>query len=265
MIHFSIESHEPPKLAVAVFVHGFMGSGEDFEEVSGELKAHRRCVRVDLPGHGKSVGALCGERADVAFMAAEVLGMMDHLGVEQVDLVGYSMGGRVALYLAKEHPERVRTLVLESASPGLVGKNERAERARLDAERGRQMREQGLGAFLRAWYELELFESLRDHPRFEAMVAERARGDVGALSRVIEEASPGLQEDLWPALATLKPPSLWLAGALDGRYAAMAQKAAALSGGEARIIEGAGHNAHLEAPREVAGAIAAFWKGQSGG
>ncbi|TXD37739.1 2-succinyl-6-hydroxy-2,4-cyclohexadiene-1-carboxylate synthase [Lujinxingia vulgaris] len=261
MIHYEVGDARDPGARVAVFIHGFMGSGRDFRGLCEELSARRRCVRVDLPGHGRSAQTVGGASASIAFMAGEVLGVLDHLEVEAADVVGYSMGGRVGMWLAMHHPERVRTLVLESASPGIEGEEERAERARLDAARAREMREVGLERFLERWYGLELFDSLRAHPGFEAMVKERARGDVHALARVIAEASPGLQESLWPRLCELSMPTLWMAGRLDARYAAMAQRAARLSGEAFHIVEGAGHNAHLEAPSAVAEAIAAFWEG----
>ena len=200
----------------------------------------------------------------IGAMVTEVVVLLDHLGLEAVDVVGYSMGGRVAMLLAMRHPERVSTLVLESASPGIEGGKERAERARLDDARARAMRAEGLERFLAGWYQLELFKSLRAHPGFEAMVRERSRGDVQALSRVIAEASPGRQESVWSRLSELSMPTLWLAGQVDARYAAMSQRAAHRSGGEFHLVEGAGHNAHLEAPREVAGAIARFWASESG-
>nr|WP_283808538.1 2-succinyl-6-hydroxy-2,4-cyclohexadiene-1-carboxylate synthase [Lujinxingia sediminis] len=259
MIHYESGNEAPIGLPSAVFLHGFMGSGRDFGQLCERLGAHRHCVRVDLPGHGRSVGLLRQTPMSIRAMVEEVVGLLDHLEFEAVDVVGYSMGGRVAMLLALQHPERVRTLVLESASPGIEGKEERAERARLDGARAREMREEGLEHFLERWYQLELFESLRAHPGFEGMVRERSRGDVQALSRVVAEASPGLQESLWSRLSELAIPSLWLAGELDARYAAMSERAAHRSGGEVRIIEGAGHSAHLEAPDAVADAISGFW------
>lgn len=261
MIHFESGNDVEIGLPTAVFLHGFMGSSRDFGPLCEVLSAHRRCVRVDLPGHGRSVEALRSSPMTIGAMVEEVVGLLDHLELEAVDVLGYSMGGRVAMLLAMRHPERVRTLVLESASPGIEGEKERAERARLDDARARAMREEGLERFLAGWYQLELFESLRAHPGFEAMVRERSRGDVQALSRVIAAASPGRQESLWSRLSELSMPTMWLAGQLDARYAAMSQRAAHRSGGEVRIIEAAGHNAHLEAPGAVADAISEFWSG----
>ncbi|RAL23677.1 hypothetical protein DL240_05825 [Lujinxingia litoralis] len=249
---------------VALFVHGFMGDGRDWEEVIAGCRDVRRCVAVDLPGHGGSVGALGEEPMTLGAMAEQVAAVVAEVSSEPVDVVGYSMGGRVALALALAYPERVRTVVLESASPGLEGEGARKVRAELDRERAARLRGVGVRGFVAEWYELALFESLRAHPGFEAMKGRRLEGDAEALARVIAEVSPGLEPERWSELPGLGVPSLWIAGASDARYASMAARAAGASGGEARVIGGAGHNVHLEEPRGVVEALRVFWRSAGG-
>ncbi len=74
-----------------------------------------------------------------------------------VHLVGYLLGGRLALRFALNFPHRVRSLTLESASPGLIGSQERALQRQLDRERARELRIGEYAAFLEAWYRQEIF------------------------------------------------------------------------------------------------------------
>lgn len=236
-----------------VFLHGFMGTGADWKPLVEKLARTYSCVLIDLPGHGKSFRALGAEQANLEGMGAAVLSTLDALGLEKVHLVGYSMGGRIALYLAIQHRERVRSLVLESASPGLTDIASRKARARQDEARAADMRSKGLEDFLDHWYAMALFSDLKQSPGYEQMLARRREGDLPSLARILEEMSPGVQPDLWPRLGQLQVPSLWLAGARDQKYRALVKDAASYApGAEVEIIPGAGHNVHLEAPDRLA-------------
>lgn len=247
-----------------VFLHGFMGTGADWKPLVAALEEDFTCLLVDLPGHGESVSALGEEKASLAGMGPGVLKILDELGFEKVHLLGYSMGGRIALQLALDQGPRFRSLILESASPGLSEPSLRVERARLDERRARDMEERGLNVFLKEWYQMDLFAGLRESPTFEGMLERRESGDLHALSRIMEEMSPGLQPDLWPRLGELHIPSLWLAGARDAKYTAMVREAASRAPkADVEIIPGAGHNIHLEAPGLLATRLSAFVKAQT--
>lgn len=115
-----------------VLLHGFTGSHRSWDAVVPALASIGRCVAVDLPGHGESdfeadAGAYSMESASTALASS-----LDALRVGPATLIGYSMGGRLALYFALTRPERVRRLVLESASPGLATEAEREARRRSD-------------------------------------------------------------------------------------------------------------------------------------
>jgi pimeloyl-ACP methyl ester carboxylesterase len=94
-----------------VLLHGGLGSGEMFAAVAPALAAERRVLLVDLQGHGRTADA--DRPFSVESMADDVAGLIEHLG-GSADVLGYSLGGEVALRLAIQHPERVRNLVLVS-------------------------------------------------------------------------------------------------------------------------------------------------------
>lgn len=235
-----------------VLVHGYMGSGVDFEKLIAPCVAGRHFILVDLPGHGKSAHCLPDDRrADLAWMAGQLAGVLEALPQQKVDLFGYSMGGRIALYTALYFGQKIRSLTLESASPGLVGEEERRRRRVLDAERAKRLRAQPLKDFLDDWYDMKLFASLRGHPEFEEMIARRLQNDGQAMARVIEEMSPGAQLDLWPELHRLTIPTRWIAGGEDAKYVDICTRGARKSGGHAQIVENAGHTVHLQAPEAI--------------
>lgn len=244
-------AENPP---TAVFLHGFMGSIEDWTPIRAELEGAFDCIFIDLPGHGQSPPLAQPKPDDrrpaVQQITDAILDVLDRESIEKPHIVGYSMGGRVALHLAICAPGRVKSLVLESTSPGLSGAAARDARAALDSRRADALRAHGLGAFLDDWYQAGLFESLRLHPRFDEMLRLRKKGDAAALATVIEAMSPGRQPDHWPHLPDLHISTLLLAGALDHRYTESTREAAALlPDAQFQIASDAGHNIHFEAPK----------------
>ena len=109
-VHYNAEG--PAEGPVVVLVHGLGGRGEDWHGLAPYLaKAGFRVYMPDLPGYGRSE-----KPADFSYSvpdeAAVVLGFLDALGLKQVDLGGWSMGGWIAQRIGSEHPERVRRLIL---------------------------------------------------------------------------------------------------------------------------------------------------------
>jgi pimeloyl-ACP methyl ester carboxylesterase len=97
-----------------VLLHGGLGSGEMFAPILPILSEHHEVILPDLQGHGRTADV---ERPiDHRLMADDIAALMDHLGIEQADVVGYSLGGGAALFTAVKHPDKVRRLVLISAN-----------------------------------------------------------------------------------------------------------------------------------------------------
>ena len=244
----------PPEAPVLVCLHGFLGTGADWADLAARLP-NRRVLAPDLPGHGAAV-----EQPDRAYIfegAVEaILATLDAAGVEQFALLGYSMGGRLALALALAAPTRVSALLLESASPGLRTEAERHERRRLDAERAEALRAD-LPRFLHDWYRLPLFATLSPAQR-SRLEAERARGDAAALAHALEGLGAGAQPDLWPELPHLAMPTTAIAGVLDAKFVAIARTMQASHPPmRVEVVPGAGHNVHVEAPEAFADIVQA--------
>lgn len=97
----------PPVL----LLHGFGSSLHTWEEWATALEAGRRVIRLDLPGFGLTGPDPTGDYSDARAVAV-LEALLDHLGLARVDLIGSSMGGRIAWRFAADRPARVRRLVL---------------------------------------------------------------------------------------------------------------------------------------------------------
>ena len=96
-----------------ILLHGGLGSGEMFGPIIPTLAANHQVIAVDLQGHGRT--ADIDRPISPRFMADDIAALIDHLGLEQPDLVGYSLGGGVAFFIASKYPDKVRRLVMAAA------------------------------------------------------------------------------------------------------------------------------------------------------
>jgi 2-succinyl-6-hydroxy-2,4-cyclohexadiene-1-carboxylate synthase len=226
-----------------------MGSGADWASEISALDERFYCVAPDLPGHGSSLG-LPPDVYTIEGTTRALLDLLDELGITRAALVGYSMGGRLALHLALRHPERCWGLCLESASPGIEEPAERQARRKADEERARRLESGDLASFVKDWYRQPLFASLARHDELlRETIEARMRNDRGELARSLRSLGTGNQPSLWEELAALQVQALAVAGDLDGRHAGISTRMASLSPRiRAAVVPGAGHNVHLESP-----------------
>lgn len=238
----SPDARRPPSL---LCLHGFLGRGADWDAVRAHLPSAWIVDAPDLPGHGRASG-LTGEETTMDAAVERVLGGPP----EPVDVVGYSMGGRLALHLAVTRPEAVRRLVLVSASPGLRTAAERAARRTLDAERAREIADD-LPGFLDRWYRMPLFDL--PEPLRRRLTAERlAHADAEGLRRSLDGMGTGAQPSHWDALATLPMPTWAVVGARDAKFVGLAHEMAEAGPVEVVVVPGAGHLLPAERPEALA-------------
>ncbi len=243
-----------------------MGAATDWEPVIDALGDRFFCIAADLPGHGGSL-RLPDDAYTIEGAGRAVIGLLDGLGVERAVLAGYSMGGRLALYVALRHPGRCAGLVLESASPGLEDAAARADRRRADEEKAARLESGDFEEFLRDWYRQPLFAPLaRDEDLLRRTVEARRANVPRELARSLRGMGTGSQPSLWEELAGLRLPALALAGELDEKYVALARRMAGLSRNlRADIVPEAGHNVHAESPREHLEALERFMRADEPG
>jgi 2-succinyl-6-hydroxy-2,4-cyclohexadiene-1-carboxylate synthase len=242
-----------------LFLHGFMGSSADWQDVVAAIGDRAFCIAPDLPGHGASLG-LTPDAYTMEGAAWVVVRTLDDLEVEHPAIVGYSMGGRLALYLALRYPERCAGLFLESASPGLESGKERKARRDADEEKAKRLEYGDFEEFLRDWYRQPLFAPLaKDGGLLRQTIAARGCNDPVELARSLRGMGTGSQPSLWGELEGLTAPALAVAGGLDGEYAEISSRMASISPRvETVVIPGVGHNVHDEAPAEYAALLGRF-------
>lgn len=288
---FAVWESEGAEAAPVVLLHGFAQSAASWDGIAEFLGRTRSVVALDLVGHG---GSDRPEGADAYALGAQGEMLLAYLaspvgvaalaapgrsnggsasaaqGSRKPLVVGYSMGGRVALAAASSQPETFARiaggLVLESAGLGPVDEHEREDAAERDARNAAALRRDGLSAFMDAWERLDLFATQRDLPvsARERMRASRLANNAEALARTFEHAGQHAMParvDVLAALASLRvsgAPVRYIAGALDVKYRMLAEGLE--DGGlcEVRIVAGAGHNVHLEAPAAYLRALEGF-------
>jgi len=249
-----------------VLLHGFTGSAQAMAPLSEPLAARlparlaARIICPDLVGHGRSEVPDDLDLYRVEAMAGQVAGLADALDCETFHLVGYSMGGRVALRLGCTASQRLRSLTLIGASAGLVEPGQRRRRARTDAARAERILAD-FEAFVDGWMADPLFagQAALGEAYLQAARDQRLASSPQGLARSLLAAGAGAMEPLHGRLGDCHTPTLLVVGANDSKFCAMAEQlAAALPGAALAHIDGAGHAAHVEQPDAAAAAIAGF-------
>ncbi len=243
-----------PKNPPLLLIHGFMGNVNDWDKVAEACSATHHVLGVNLPGHSPDWAEVALADFDMDRTARGLLVHLDALGIGACSLLGYSMGGRFALYLATQYPERFTRVILESASPGLDTAEKQHARQVQDGALAERLCAMGAGSdayreFLEAWYDLPLFESLRRHPELRTALIQRrvAENAPPRLGEALGPLGTGKQPNLWPALAHYTTPTLLLVGEQDRKYRMIAEDMCAACPAMAmEVFADCGHIAHLE-------------------
>jgi len=232
---------------VLVFLHGFLGSLKDYDYHISRLKGNYRCISVDLPGHGKSIGFDRENCYGFKRSSESIIDILDKNRIENCILAGYSMGGRLALFTAIEFPDRFKGLVIESASPGIKTKKERKNRYRDDLEIAENMSSSPIDTLLQKWYDQPIFSSLKNHPDFPDLMKSRMNNIPSELAKSLRNMSTGLQQDLWSKWDTINIPSLVIGGDNDIKYIKILSEMDNISKySRLAIVPECGHNIHFE-------------------
>jgi 2-succinyl-6-hydroxy-2,4-cyclohexadiene-1-carboxylate synthase len=237
--------------APLMLLHGFTASAPSWDDHRAALSPRFRMIMPDLLGHGGSDAPSDPERYRMERCVADLIAILDALEVERTHLLGYSMGGRVALAMAIEYPRRIASLIMESASPGLAEASARRARVASDNALAGLIEREGMEAFVARWERMPLFasqERMSETARMR-LRAQRLANNPTGLANSLRGLGTGVQEPLWKRLGELEVPSLIMAGELDGKFVGIAREmAAAIRGCRLALVAGAGHTIHLEQP-----------------
>lgn len=244
-----------------LLIHGFTGSSVSWSRQVPALREHHRTISVDLLGHGRSDAPADPARYGIERQAADLAALLSALGVARADVLGYSMGARLALRLTIDHPTRVERLVLEGPSAGIADAGERSRRREADGRLADGLESDGVAAFVDVWEAQPLFAShagLPDDVRAEIRRERLSQRAIG-LANALRGAGQGAMVPMQGRLAEIHAPCLVIAGELDRVGLARATEVAeGIERARLEIVAGAGHTPHLERPQEFGCLIDSF-------
>lgn len=238
-------------LPVIVFLHGFTGSTETWTSVIDLLGEEFKCIAIDLTGHGKTTVPKDYNRYSMEEQITDLEYVFDQLKLAKFTLVGYSMGGRVALAYTLRYTKRVSSLILESASPGLIEESERIERKKADAKLSTKIMQNGIQEFVDFWEEIALFNSQKKLSADikNAVREERLSQSKIGLANSLLGIGTGSQTSYWHQLSKIDLPVLLITGEIDKKFVQISEEMLKfLPFAEHRIQKAIGHAIHVENP-----------------
>lgn len=235
-----------------LLIHGFSGSQRQWQPFIERWASRYRLILLDLLGHGGTSAPEQAERYSTEQTVKDIEQVLEHFGIESAHVLGYSMGGRIALSFAMLAGGKARSLILESSSPGLASEKERAARRASDDALAARIEQQSIAWFAEYWGSLPLFASLQKLPAAARQQLHEARlgNNPFGLAQSLRGIGTGQQPSWWEQLHQLTIPVQLIAGRLDSKYCEIAQAMQQrLPCAELELVSEAGHNVHMEQPQ----------------
>ncbi|WP_232319585.1 2-succinyl-6-hydroxy-2,4-cyclohexadiene-1-carboxylate synthase [Sporosarcina ureae] len=251
------------QLPAIVLLHGFTGSTATWQQTIEELAVDYYVVAVDLIGHGKTEAPEKMNRYRMEEQIEDLNEVLQKLEITNPILLGYSMGGRVALGYTTTYPDKVKSLVLESSSPGLRTSEQQLARRTADDKLADRIEQQGMIEFANFWQEIPLFHSQKklSDSQQQAVRNERLNQRPIGLANSLRGIGTGSQPSYWQALEQLSLPVLLLTGSEDEKFEMIAQDMMkSLPNAQHETIKDAGHAIHVEKPQQFATMIKSYLK-----
>ncbi|RCU49984.1 2-succinyl-6-hydroxy-2,4-cyclohexadiene-1-carboxylate synthase [Corallincola holothuriorum] len=236
-----------------VFLHGFLGSGNDWQTVIAQLgvdaqdTANRQIHTPDLPGHGLPAANM-PEQVDFDAIDRWLCRYLAEHQIQRYLLVGYSLGGRIAMYHGSKQPTGLQGLIVESCHPGLAELPAQQQRMEADQRWSQRFARQPIDTVLKQWYQQSVFADLSPEQR-QQLVALRSHAWGNSLATMLSGLSLGKQPDLRPWLSDSALPIFYIYGRQDKKFADIGNQIAQLNAAiRVHPIDDVGHNTHHADP-----------------
>lgn len=238
-----------------LLLHGFTGNHEQWTPFIESWSAEYQLIIVDLLGHGDSDAPVDYTRYNTEHTVNDLVELLDQLHVESAIVLGYSMGGRIALSMAQLAPSKVSGLILESTSPGLATLEERKARITSDEALASNIEQHGIDWFVEYWAKIPLFASLKGLPLHEQETIDQQRRNntPQGLANSLRGIGTGAQPSWWDQLDNITKPTLIIVGESDMKFRGIAElmmQRMSHSHKQLEIVSEAGHNVHMEQPHK---------------
>ncbi|MEC4728743.1 2-succinyl-6-hydroxy-2,4-cyclohexadiene-1-carboxylate synthase [Shewanella sp. D64] len=244
----ALSCHGDKAKPALVMLHGFLGNQADWQDIIVHLTEHFYCVCVDLPGHGKSP-SISLPTPGFKQIVEQIQIAIDSLTIEKYHLLGYSLGGRIALHLARDHTDKLLSLCVESCHPGLETTEDKWLRAQNDLDWSHKLANLPLDEFLSQWYQQGVFAELSSETR-QQLIDKRSHNSKAGLLSIYLASSLAQQANLWDQPNLIKIPCHYIVGSDDNKFLALATRWQQGSPIKVHTVKQAGHNVHLAAPIE---------------
>lgn len=238
-----------------ILLHGFSGDHTTMTPLATLLSDTHKVIVPDLVGHGKSSSPPDQRLFSVEAMASQIGELGERFCGEPFHLIGYSMGGRVAVALGCKRPELLRSLTLIGASAGLASSADREQRRVEDEELAMSIERDGLEKFVDRWMAQPMFatQARLGEDFLVGAKAQRLRNSVEGLARSLRAGGVGAMTPLHGVLETCRVPTAFIVGSEDAKFINIAMElASTMPNAKVEVMANAGHAAHLEQPKAVA-------------
>lgn len=249
LLHFKQFNEGDSSKAPLILLHGLLGHLNDWQYLANALPKNIGCYGIDLPGHGGSEDVYLPTDNGFLHCSQLISATLSHLNISQCILYGYSLGGRIALYHASQHPEQLIGLIIESSHFGLHNNLEIKQRLMSDNNWANRFSNDPLSEVLTAWYQQNVFATLSTQQR-ELLIDLKKDLNTAAIANMLKATSLGKQELLIDSLIKHTIPSYYLCGSKDKKYQLIAQQfKKTYTALNTLIINDSGHNTHFEQPK----------------
>lgn len=240
------DSQSVPILAL----HGFTGSGLDFECFTYNTLQNFSWFAPDLMGHGQT--PISENERDYSFDAhIDYLDLISKQLKKPFILLGYSMGGRLALKYALERPHNLKHLILASGTPGIIDRDERLQRQQADEALASKILSEGVHNFINFWQEQDIIRSQKNIPLsiYEPLLKRKFANNALGLANSLRKMGTGSMESLWHQLCEIEIPVTLITGEKDLKFTQIAEQMSLYLRNASHIIfPNIGHAAIWENP-----------------
>lgn len=254
-------------------LHGFTGSGLDFDLLKTSIQAYLDGVSVrlnwlspSLPGHGESSEEDCSIEGHYDFLIQYIKANVEkeqNLGTHKNILIAYSMGSRLGLLHATRQTDFWDAIILIGLNPGIRSKAERTLRFESDQELANKIGDYGIPWFLEYWKALPLISTQSKAPDdFEQVMHKRKESlNIKGLQNSLVQFGQGVFPDLWNSIHGIQSPILLINGKMDDKYCEISRQFSGVhSNTHCEVIKDCGHAPHIERSNPTAQSIATFLK-----